>query len=97
RARGRDRAPPGGRVMSALRPLAVFAALLVAWQTLVWALALPPFILPPPRRGRSFRCGVRTRARAVRTGAALAAAAGDREPGHPDLRDRAAAGDLVRL
>jgi putative hydroxymethylpyrimidine transport system permease protein len=36
--------------MNALRPLAVFGGLLVAWQLLVWALALPPFILPPPTR-----------------------------------------------
>jgi putative hydroxymethylpyrimidine transport system permease protein len=36
--------------MSALRPIVVLLGLLAAWQLLVWVLALPPFILPPPTR-----------------------------------------------
>lgn len=34
--------------MSATRPLAVLAGLIVIWQLVVWLTDVPPFILPPP-------------------------------------------------
>ncbi len=40
---------PGG-VVTLLRPLVTILGLLAAWQALVWATGVPPFILPGPGR-----------------------------------------------
>ena len=60
--RAPGRADPLGRaaggVVKLLRPLGHHGlGLLAAWQALVWATGVPPFILPGPRRGRRGACG----------------------------------------
>src|SRR5258707_337139 len=36
------------RVITILNALAVFAALVVLWQLILWVFRVPPFMLPPP-------------------------------------------------